>query len=72
MCSFFTFYSVGIGFSQKVSTIVVGHWSQEKLEREHSNFSSPDDCHNIMEYSGHPKRKNPCSEKLEGIQDLAA
>ena len=50
----------GLGFANNLMAVVVGHWSKDKtLVKEHFNFSSPEDQHSVILFSG--QKSGPCA-----------
>ena len=46
--------------------VVVGHWSKDKkLVKEHFNFLSPDDQHNVIQFSG--QKSDSCAHAGRSI-----
>ena len=66
----FTFF-LGIGFMESLSVVIIGHWSREqKLQKEHFNFSNDAARRNVLEFDSGSIKNNPCDQKLLSVKGL--
>ena len=66
----FTFF-LGIGFTDSLSVVIIGHWSREqKLQKEHFNFSNDAARRNVLEFDSGSIKNNPCDQKLLSVKGL--
>ena len=62
---------IGIGFSESLSVVIIGHWSREqKLQKEHFNFSNDAARRNVLEFDSGSIKNNPCDQKLLSVKGL--
>ena len=62
---------IGIGFTESLSVVIIGHWSREqKLQKEHFNFSNDAARRNVLEFDSGSINNNPCDQKLLSVKGL--
>ena len=62
---------IGIGFTESLSVVIIGHWSREqKLQKEHFNFSNDAARRNVLEFDSGSIKNNPCDQKLLSVKGL--
>ena len=62
---------IGIGFTESLSVVIIGHWSHvQKLQTEHFNFSNDAARRNVLEFDSGSIKGNPCDQKLLSVKGL--